>query len=115
MLKLSRRDFIETTLFDDGKILTINSLSRHADISIDEANELVYFVSFIIYRSMPNNENTILYHSSLKCCRFPQGFLFNCEYGSCVVWSGSALRQKFHSRPTIKVFIIGLELVRTKI
>lgn len=47
MLKLSRRDFIETTLFDDGKILTINSLSRHADISIDEANELVYFVSLL--------------------------------------------------------------------
>lgn len=38
-MRLSRKDIIETTLFDSEKILTVTYLSRHADISVHEARD----------------------------------------------------------------------------
>lgn len=38
---MGRRDILETVLFDSELIVTIGYLSRHADIPIDDAKELV--------------------------------------------------------------------------
>uniref|UniRef100_A0A914SC62 DNA polymerase delta subunit 3 n=1 Tax=Parascaris equorum TaxID=6256 RepID=A0A914SC62_PAREQ len=41
---MGRRDILETVLFDSELIVTVGYLSRHADIPIDDAKELVFDV-----------------------------------------------------------------------